>query len=403
MARHATTHPPAQYARLQPVAPCLPFGPFAGMNVTQVGIWLSFIIVPGLLTLLPATKAGVLWSVSFTQQALLQTWGSGVTFPTLHLGPLAFLLPPLASCYLAGMASASCLGIRPKHIELLRDAVRSADAYFRLAAARQPNSPSTTYRAGDAVRTSADRPGVPQYGGSVFASSSSLTLEQDLSESEGEDSSCEASSSAGTAEVAADAFKTLSMVRVTPAGGSRITCVRSLICHSIDGAWPLSFVSLRRGRVLKCAVCACCVCRVAADLACVPPPSRPPGVHLDRPECDVLQRPVDGHRRHDSAYHGGHAACSNRGLAGQPEEQQHTQQQILSCQPLGADQLLCSPASGLLKLGFLLVSWSGASCTEHHTMLRHWRRVCSLVSCREERGTGLSSYVGAGFCTPCSI
>jgi hypothetical protein len=182
-----------------------------GMNVTQVGIWLSFIIVPGLLTLLPATKAAVIWSVSFTQQALLQTWGSAFTFPTLHLGPLAYLLPPLASCYAAGMISASCLGVRPKHIELLRDAVRSADAYFRLAAARQPPGVSQSNR--NAGRSGAVGPSVPQYGASVFASSSSLTLEQDLSESEGEDSSSyEASSAASTGQVAADAFKTLSMI-----------------------------------------------------------------------------------------------------------------------------------------------------------------------------------------------
>lgn len=194
--------------------PVLVAVPPAGMNVTQVGIWLSFIIVPGLLTLLPATKAAVLWSVSFTQQALLQTWGSAFTFPTLHLGPLVYLLSPLASCYAAGMISASCLGVRPKHIELLRDAVRSADAYFRLAAARQPQGISPSSRAGDAGRSGAAGPSVPQYGGSVFASSSSLTLEQDLSESEGEDSSSyEASSTASTGQVAADAFKTLSMVR----------------------------------------------------------------------------------------------------------------------------------------------------------------------------------------------
>jgi hypothetical protein len=189
------------------------------MNPTQVGIWLSFIIVPGLLTLLPATKAGVLWSVNFAQQALLQTWSSGVTFPPLHLGPLAYLVPPLVSCYLAGMASASCLGVRPKHIELLRDAVRSADAYFRLAAARQPQGLSSTatnsnspYRAGGAVRGSAG-PGVSQYGGSVFASSSSLTLEQDLSESESDEGPGYATSStSNAAQVASDAFKTLSMV-----------------------------------------------------------------------------------------------------------------------------------------------------------------------------------------------
>lgn len=182
------------------------------MNITQVGIWLSFIIVPSLLTLLPATRAGVLWAVSFTQHALLQTWGSGFHFPALHPGPLAVLLAPLVSCYVAGMVSASCLGVRPKHIELLRDAVRSADAYFRLAAARQPQiAASTTKRAGEgARRSSGDRPGVPQYGGSVFASSSSLTLEPDLSEAEEEEEEC--SSSAGAAQVASDAFKTLSMV-----------------------------------------------------------------------------------------------------------------------------------------------------------------------------------------------
>jgi hypothetical protein len=183
------------------------------MNVTQVGIWLSFIIVPSLLTLLPATRASVLWAVSFTQHALLQTWGSGFHFPALHAGPLAVLLAPLVSCYVAGMVSASCLGVRPKHVELLRDAVRSADAYFRLAAARQPQAAasSTPKRAAEGARTSSgDRPGVPQYGGTVFASSSSLTLEQDLSEVEEEEEEC--SSSAGAAKVAADAFKTLSMV-----------------------------------------------------------------------------------------------------------------------------------------------------------------------------------------------
>lgn len=187
------------------------------MNPTQVGIWLSFIIVPGLLTLLPATKAGVLWSVSFAQQALLQTWSSGVTFPPMHLGPLAYLVPPLVSCYLAGMASASCLGVRPKHIELLRDAVRSADAYFRLAAARQPqglNASTTnsnkTYRAG---------PGASQFGGSVFASSSSLTLEQDLSESESDEGAVYETSTSNAAQVASDAFKTLSMVSSSMLGG----------------------------------------------------------------------------------------------------------------------------------------------------------------------------------------
>lgn len=191
--------------------------------------------MPGLLTLLPATQAGVLWSVSFAQQALLQTWGSGVTFPHFHLGPLAHLLAPLASCYLAGMAAASCLGVRPRHIELLRDAVRSADAYFRLAAARQPalggggdNGGSSSYKY--PTSTSRGPPGVvdvasQQYGSSVFAASSSLTLEQDLSESDADDMRGAAAAGGGAAEgehsssttsaaqVAADAFKTLAMVR----------------------------------------------------------------------------------------------------------------------------------------------------------------------------------------------
>lgn len=188
---------------------CVP----AGMNITQVGIWLSFVIVPSLLTLLPATRAGVLWSVSFAQQALLQTWGSGVTFPPMHLGLLAYILPPLVSCYFAGMTAAGCLGVRPRHIEVLRDAVRSADAYMRLAAARQPLGPGPSpYKAPEAVGGRRAGPAMPQYGGSVFASSSSLTLEQELSESESDEGSHETSSSASTAQVAADAFKTLAMV-----------------------------------------------------------------------------------------------------------------------------------------------------------------------------------------------
>lgn len=183
----------------------------AGMNPTQVGIWLSFIIVPGLLTMLPATRAGVLWSVSFAQQALLQTWGSGLTFPPLHLGPLALLLPPIVSCYLAGAASASCLGVRPRHIEVLRDAVRSADAYFRLAAARQPGNvwPGGARSAG--VTGGSGGPSA-QYGSTVFASSSSLTLEQDLSESEADDDGYLTEAAASMGQVAADAFKTLAMV-----------------------------------------------------------------------------------------------------------------------------------------------------------------------------------------------
>jgi hypothetical protein len=50
----------------------------------------------------------------------------------------------------------------------------------------------------------------------VFASSSSLTLEQDLSESESDEGSHETSSSASTAQVAADAFKMLAMVPQPP-------------------------------------------------------------------------------------------------------------------------------------------------------------------------------------------
>lgn len=181
------------------------------MNVTQVAIWLSFVIVPSMLVLLPATQATVVWSATFAQQMLLQTWASGLHFPHIPLGGLALLAAPLLSSYLAGTAAGTCFGVRPKQVEMLRDAWKNADAYFRLAAARQPG----VGPGGAAGRLPAAA--VPQVGPpSVFASSSSLTLDLDgeMSDDAGwGDEEDEGDEPYNGGQVAADAFKTLAMVR----------------------------------------------------------------------------------------------------------------------------------------------------------------------------------------------
>lgn len=76
------------------------------MNLPQISIFLTFLVLPSmLLLLLPATTAALHWAGHFGQQALLQTWAGGLHIRPLHPGPVAHVLPPVFSGYLAGGAA----------------------------------------------------------------------------------------------------------------------------------------------------------------------------------------------------------------------------------------------------------------------------------------------------------
>jgi hypothetical protein len=209
------------------------------MNVPQMGIWLSFVAVPSLLTLLPATRAGVLWAASFTQSALLTTWGSGVHLPRFGWLPgLAALAAPLLSSYMAGNACARWFSVRPKQMEMLRDALKQADAYFRIAAARQPgmgpDDGSNSSSGGGAVAS--PRPVRVTGPPSVFASSSSLNLglQHDEAWEEEEEEAADSGEVYTGGQAAADAFKTLTMVGERALEWSRAWCC---CCSSLTRAW----------------------------------------------------------------------------------------------------------------------------------------------------------------------
>lgn len=193
----------------------------AGLNLPQLGILLSFAVVPTLLALLPATRAGCVWSATFAQQALLQTWASGLHFPRLPLAGLAALAAPLAAAYVAAGGAAACFGVRPRALEMIRDALKNREAYFRLAAARTP-PPGGDEAPRRASTSGRGRRGAPLSGpASVFASSGSLSL--DVSREAATDDDDDARPPGGgerdgdgacysAARAASDAFSTLAMV-----------------------------------------------------------------------------------------------------------------------------------------------------------------------------------------------
>jgi len=81
----------------------------------------------------------------------------------------------------AASAASRCFGVRPKQLEMIRDALRHREAYFRLAAARNPlPPPPATSEAGSSRRSSSGSRRVRAGAAPppVFASSGSLTLSQ---------------------------------------------------------------------------------------------------------------------------------------------------------------------------------------------------------------------------------
>lgn len=72
------------------------------MTLVQRGIWLVFVLLPGLLLLLPTSKAVLVWAGAFIQQALLQTWSDKLSLGHISLGPLGQVLPPVLSGCVAG-------------------------------------------------------------------------------------------------------------------------------------------------------------------------------------------------------------------------------------------------------------------------------------------------------------
>jgi len=131
------------------------------MNMPQVGILLAFLVLPSLMLLLPTTRAAIYWAGHFMHQTLLQPWGTVLHVGSFHLHPLAAVLAPLLSGYLAGLCSSLCFSVRPKQIEVVRDSLKNADRYFSVTVVQY--TPSTRGPAAQDVLPS------------VFASSSELS------------------------------------------------------------------------------------------------------------------------------------------------------------------------------------------------------------------------------------
>uniref|UniRef100_A0A383VP99 Uncharacterized protein n=1 Tax=Tetradesmus obliquus TaxID=3088 RepID=A0A383VP99_TETOB len=184
----------------------------ADMTLAQRGIWLVFVLLPSLLLLLPTSKAVLVWAGAFFQQALLQTWADKLSLGHISLGPLGQVLPPVLSGCLAGFAAACCFNVRPKQIEVVRDALRNADAYFRLTQAQAAGAAAA--RPSPKAQRST-RPLLPPAAGAamptMFATS---TLADGLTSSYEEEEEEEQQEVATTAssKAAADAFRMVSMV-----------------------------------------------------------------------------------------------------------------------------------------------------------------------------------------------
>lgn len=101
----------------------------------------------------------------------------------------------------AGLVSASCFNVRPKQIEVVKDALRNADAYFRLISSQQPRQPLATPHRPPAASGAAPP--------TVFASS---TLAVSSLEEECEEAAGESSSTPPGSQAAADAFRDVAMV-----------------------------------------------------------------------------------------------------------------------------------------------------------------------------------------------
>ncbi|KAF6266630.1 hypothetical protein COO60DRAFT_7107 [Scenedesmus sp. NREL 46B-D3] len=183
----------------------------ADMTLVQRGIWLVFVLLPGLLLLLPTSKAVLVWAGAFIQQALLQTWSDKLSLGHISLGPLGQVLPPVLSGCVAGAAAACCFSVRPQQLAVVRDALRSADAYFRLTQAQAVGAAAPAEGSQKAQRST--RPLPPSAAGAAPTMFATSTLADGLDGSYDEEGE-EQQELAGTSssQAAADAFRMVSMV-----------------------------------------------------------------------------------------------------------------------------------------------------------------------------------------------
>lgn len=173
------------------------------MNVPQVGILLAFLVLPSLMLLLPTTRAAIYWAGHFMHQTLLQPWGSALHVGSFHMHPLAAVLAPLLSGYLAGLGASLCFSVRPKQIEVVRDSLKNADRYFSVTVVQY--TPTTR------------SPATQDLPPSMFASSSELGSNPAHTQDEGQQQQPQLRTS-GNGRLVAEAFKAVALVSCNLAG-----------------------------------------------------------------------------------------------------------------------------------------------------------------------------------------
>lgn len=178
---------------------CLIFGELDPLG----GMWLDAYT-------LDAMGQGVLYALPLLACSIASRSALSRPFPVLR--EMHELQHDLLRHFTAGFAAACCFNVRPKQIEVVRDALRNADAYFRLTQAQAAGAAAA--RPSPKAQRST-RPLLPPAAGAamptMFATS---TLADGLTSSYEEEEEEEQQEVATTAssKAAADAFRMVSMV-----------------------------------------------------------------------------------------------------------------------------------------------------------------------------------------------
>jgi hypothetical protein len=157
-------------------------------------------------------------------------------------------------CVSAGVAAACCFNVRPKQIEVMRDALRSADAYFRLTQAQAVGASAPAKPLARAPRST--RPLPPPAAGAPPTMFATSTLVDGMASYEEEGEEQQELAATSSSQAAADAFRMVSMV-----SGAAYLHTRS----QLQRRHPrLQLIAVAAGMACTLSFCACihlpCAC-----------------------------------------------------------------------------------------------------------------------------------------------